>query len=165
MRDGFLSDFVDQLVKRTAATLKPGKEESFAALFGLLLRNQGDSPALKTASQILEKYSRSSEDEKRELFSMLAQDFELDAEAVISAASEYTDDRSAEAYTRLQAAAESPRQEQFRRTSAPHPTGDPNQARVPALCRVKCVLPPAKSETSSWPRNQRSNGRTRHGTQ
>ncbi|MFZ1813289.1 MAG: malonyl-CoA decarboxylase family protein [Rhizobiaceae bacterium] len=115
MRYGILSEFVEELVSRTTATLMGGSKETFKTLFDRLLREQGDIPALKTASVIISRYGQASLEEKRELFTLLAEDFDVDADKALAAAQAYRESRSAHAYATLQAATESPRQEQFRR--------------------------------------------------
>ncbi len=114
-RSGFLGELLENLLSRGSRPPRGGSREEFGTLFDQLLLDRGDIPALRTASEILSKFDDSEASERDGMFQLLADRFDIDAEAVESAARAYRENASSETYRRLQAASEAPRQELLRR--------------------------------------------------
>lgn len=80
-----------------------------------LLHHRGEASGMALAGDIIITYNRLSDDERLSFFNSLAQEFDVDSEAIIEAAQQYGEDASPENLWALTRAAEASRQKLFRR--------------------------------------------------
>ena len=92
--------------------------ESLAALSADLLSSKGEATGIALAARILKGYAGMEAEDRAAYFRILADDYDPDPEAVVKAAERYAKERTAESLANLLAAAETRRQELFRRLNA-----------------------------------------------
>ncbi len=115
-----LNDILNSVLERGARLMDwrggdRATPESLAALCADLLSSKGEATGVAIAARILDGYGRLAPEGRAGFFRILAEDYDLDPEAVHEAAARYADDRSPAALEALTAAAEPRRQELFRR--------------------------------------------------
>lgn len=104
------------LAKRRLAMA--GKSRPNASLVGLcrdLLEHRGEASGLALASEITQGYRDMPAAERLAFFASLAQDFEVDREAVLAAAQAYRDKDDLDSLWAIDRSVEAPRQKLFRR--------------------------------------------------
>ncbi|MEM7069127.1 MAG: malonyl-CoA decarboxylase [Pseudomonadota bacterium] len=92
-----------------------GDKRNVMDLCNALMSEQGEVSGTKIAASALAKYELLKPDQKVEFFSSLAEEFDVDPDAVVEAAQNYAQDRTPETLHRLNSASEPKRQELFRR--------------------------------------------------
>ena len=96
-------------------SLLGGAREDITALSRALVSGRGEASGVAIAREVLKLYGELNAEERRSFFRFLADHFAPDIEHLKTAAADYAADPSEVALARLRAAAESPRQEFFRR--------------------------------------------------
>ena len=84
-------------------------------LCDVLMSEQGEVAGTKVAASVLAKYETLDEEQKAAFFERLAEDYDLEPEAVVEASREYAQERSPAALQKLTQASEPRRQELMRR--------------------------------------------------
>src|SRR5690606_15405949 len=110
-----LQDFLSSIFERGVAIARPREERTFLDLCESLLSERGEVSGHLIAQAVLTRYEALDADGRRQFFVMLNEAFDVDPEAIATAAGEYAEDRSARNYSRLLDAAEPRRQELLRR--------------------------------------------------
>eukprot|EP00095_Tigriopus_kingsejongensis_P011609 maker-scaffold5312_size4760-snap-gene-0.2 protein:Tk11609 transcript:maker-scaffold5312_size4760-snap-gene-0.2-mRNA-1 annotation:"malonyl- decarboxylase mcd" len=103
---------------RGAKLLEPfgvAEDSTLIELCEVLLSSRGEASGVALASRILARYKAQSDEEKQLFFEQLAEQFDPDLERVNAAVQRYSEERSSEALSELNAAVEPPRQELLRR--------------------------------------------------
>lgn len=80
-----------------------------------LVSERGESNAVSMALDVISNYRKLNPDQRPKFFTMLAEQFNIDAEQLTKAAQSFAADPNARNYIRLQKISESPRQELLRR--------------------------------------------------
>jgi len=80
-----------------------------------LISERGESNAVSMALDVISNYRKLNADQRPKFFTMLAEQFNIDAEQLTKAAQSFAADPNARNYIRLQKISESPRQELLRR--------------------------------------------------
>ncbi len=119
MRYHRLAKFIDAIADRGRDLLHgrglAPRGVPIAELCRALLSGRGEASGRAISREALTAYGCMNAQERLEFFEMLARDFEPDPEAIRAAADNYFHGRSQDALLRLEAVAEPPRQELFRR--------------------------------------------------
>ena len=124
-RTGFLGDLLAQLVERRFAPFRAASGKALPELCRDLLSGQGEVSAMRIAREILVRYRALDDGGRLAFFKMLLEEFDIDAEAVVAAATDYGQNRDAGTLARVVEAAEPARQELLRRLNhAPGATRD-----------------------------------------
>jgi len=115
-----LNDLLNTVLERGARLIdwrgtERATPEDLAELCADLLSSKGEATGVALAARILEGYDRLEPEGRRAFFDGLSGKYDPDPAAVTSAAKRYAADRSSEALAALSAAAETRRQELFRR--------------------------------------------------
>lgn len=109
---------ISALLDRGAKLLEPfgvAEDSTLIELCEVLLSSRGEASGVALASRILARYKAQSDEEKQLFFEQLAEQFDPDLERVNAAVQRYSEERSSEALSELNAAVEPPRQELLRR--------------------------------------------------
>lgn len=120
MNVSFFRELIEQIVDRgrnlTQLSLQ-GTERAgrIAELSRMLMSRRGESSGVALAQRILTTYERLDDEDKLAFFTVLAEEFAPDADAVRKAAERYLEEPSAAGLDVLSRATEPPRQEFFRR--------------------------------------------------
>jgi len=101
--------------RRTAPAATPETAVALVDLCRLLLEHRGEASGLALAAEIAAGYQRLPEGQREQFFTALANDFEVDGEAVLQAADNFRVEGSLESLWALSSAVEAPRQTLFRR--------------------------------------------------
>jgi malonyl-CoA decarboxylase len=80
-----------------------------------LVSERGESNAVSMAFDVISNYRKLNLEQRPKFFTMLAEQFNIDTDALIKAAQSFSSDPNARNYIRLQKISESPRQELLRR--------------------------------------------------
>jgi malonyl-CoA decarboxylase len=115
LQSSFLTDIMANITNRAHHARAARDTRPIQELCKVLLSDIGDVSAIKVARAILQKYRCMDRDEKAGFFRHLAQDFDIDPEAVFALAQRYRDTRSTNDLAALTAQAEPQRQEILRR--------------------------------------------------
>ncbi|MCI4665960.1 MAG: malonyl-CoA decarboxylase [Neomegalonema sp.] len=115
-----LNDLLVSILERGARLVDwsgPKVEETrpLPDLCAELMGAKGEASGVALAAEILRRYGKLNADERLAFFEMLAEDYDIDAEAVAEATIDYGESRTAAALSQLVAAAEPRRQELLRR--------------------------------------------------
>lgn len=133
-RMGFLGDLLAQLLDRRSVPLLAPADRPMGELCRALLSGRGEVSGMRLAREILTLYRGMDATERRAFFSMLADEFDVDAKAVSEAATAYGTTRDAKALERLIRHAEPRRQEILRRLNhAPGATAELVRMRLDLL--------------------------------
>ncbi|MGM0584314.1 MAG: malonyl-CoA decarboxylase domain-containing protein, partial [Pseudomonadota bacterium] len=133
-RSQFLGDLLATLFERRGFQFRPSGNVSMPELCRALLSERGEVSGLKLAKEVLARYRLLDDERRVAFFRMLAEDLDLDAEAVAQAARAYAQAPDRTALFRLSQAAEPPRQELLRRLNeAPGATVELVRMRVDLL--------------------------------
>lgn len=116
----FLQELLNTVAERGRALLPQSlfggsSEEDIYALSSALLSGRGEASGVAIARAVLERYETLDEKERLAYFAFLARELNPDGEKVAAAARAYVAAANEVTLAELQAAAESPRQEFFRR--------------------------------------------------
>lgn len=109
-----LQDFLGSLFERGVAIARP-REGSLHELCESLLSERGEVSGHLIAQAILARYDSSGPSARRAFFELLNDQFDVDPEAIATAARAYARERDARQYAQLLATAEPRRQELLRR--------------------------------------------------
>ncbi|MFK7857697.1 MAG: malonyl-CoA decarboxylase family protein [Granulosicoccus sp.] len=132
-RISYLSELLSSVFTRQDTSDQGVHHGSFADLCDSVLSHQGESSGNRFARSLLLKFSESSEEEQREFFQLLANQFDIDAGEAVRAAQGYASQRSADTLSVLMDSVEPRRQELFRRLNrVPGATND--------LVRMRALL-------------------------
>ena len=114
-RTSFLQDLLATIFERGAPRTPSNDRRSMKELCAALLSEQGEASGSSIATAILDRYEGSSPKERSEFFRLLVEDHDIDADAIIAAATAYKESRDADILARLVEESEPPRQELLRR--------------------------------------------------
>ncbi len=121
-RSGYFQDFLSSILTRTPRLHNLRSDQistdSLAKLASDVLNTRGEASALVLAEQLLERYTKSTEEEKTTFFFMLLNDFDLDAQALATATAGYAEEKTSEQYDKVIKAFQSRRQSLFKRLLA-----------------------------------------------
>jgi malonyl-CoA decarboxylase len=125
----FLQDLLNTVAEQgrqlLPASLLGGTRENITDLSEALVSGRGEASGVAIAREILKLYKGLGPEERRDYFRFLAERFKPDEAGLKAAAAAYASDASEAALARLRTAAESPRQEFFRRLNfAPGATAE-----------------------------------------
>ena len=125
LQSSFLTDLLATITNRTQQTAATRDARPIKELCEVLLSNIGDVSANSVVRSILHKYRKLNDAERMQFFRCLAEDFDIDPDAVGMLAQRYADTRSARDLAALTAQAEPRRQEILRRLNrVPGATAD-----------------------------------------
>ena len=123
-RSSFLADLLSSIFERRDGRSASDDKRSVEELCAALLSERGEASGTRIAASILARYEGMTEAEKRGFFTLLAEQYDVDTDAVAAANTAYAASRSSEDLARLLAEAEPKRQELLRRLNqAPGATG------------------------------------------
>ena len=109
--------------RRTAQPERPNSAANLIDLCQELLDHRGEASGLALASEVVIGYQRLPDEQRESFFLSLANDFDVDREAVLAAAERFREDDSQENLWSISKATEAPRQKLFRRiNTAPEGT-------------------------------------------
>ena len=114
-RTSFLQDLLATIFERGAPRPSSNDGRSMEELAAALISERGEASGFSIATAILDRYEKSSPQERAEFFRLLAEEHDIDADAIIDAASAYKTTPDADILARLVGEAEPPRQELLRR--------------------------------------------------
>ena len=114
-RTSFLQDLLATIFERGAPRTPSNDRRSMKELCAALLSEQGEASGSSIATAILDRYEASSPKERSDFFRLLVEDHDIDADAIIAAATAYKESRDADILARLVEESEPPRQELLRR--------------------------------------------------
>lgn len=114
-RSWALSDLLTTLFERKPVSTAQISSHSLQALCAALYSGRGEVSGVTFAAEILARLTQGDTTLRREFFRLLADHYDLDPEAVGTAAAAYAEHRDAAHLERLHRAAEPPRQELLRR--------------------------------------------------
>ena len=130
MNVSFLQELLNTVAEQSRALLPKalfgaGAEEDVEALAKALMSVRGEASGVAIARQLLNALKKTSSPDRRAFFNFLVEQFQPDARAIANAAKAYLDHPSPATLANLQACAESPRLEFFRRLNlAPGATAE-----------------------------------------
>ena len=144
-RSSFLADLLSSIFERRDGRSASDDKRSVEELCAALLSERGEASGTRIAASILARYEGMTEAEKRGFFTLLAEQYDVDTDAVAAANTAYAASRSSEDLARLLAEAEPKRQELLRRLNqAPGATG--------MLVRMRADLLKLRRETPAFER-------------
>lgn len=114
-RTSFLQDLLVTIFERRAPQTASSDRRSMKNLCAALISEQGEASGSSIATAILDRYEAGASKERAEFFRLLVENHDVDADAIIAAATAYKDSRDADVLARLVREAEPPRQELLRR--------------------------------------------------
>lgn len=136
----FFADLMGTLFARRSGRTAALDRTPVRELCEALLSPQGEVSGMQRARAILAQYAAMTPDEKKDFFTHLARDLDINADRLIEAATLYRDSRDPEAFARLTREAEPPRQELLRRLNqAPGATAELVRMRLDLLGLMKDV--------------------------
>ncbi len=121
---GFFHDLLHSIFKRSIKLPRLSwlegeeAEQSLKSLTEAVLQTKGEASALVYAERFHKLYEETGTDERNSFFKLLAENYDLEPQAVINAAREYLEERSPANFSSLIEVAEPPRQELFRRLNS-----------------------------------------------
>ncbi|CUH65880.1 Malonyl-CoA decarboxylase (MCD) [Thalassovita gelatinovora] len=125
LQSSFLTDLLASITNRAQQTTATKDARPINELCHVLLSDIGDVSAIKVARAVLQKYRAMDKDQRMDFFRHLADDFDIDPDAVATLAHSYEKSRSTEDLAALAAQAEPRRQEILRRLNrVPGATAD-----------------------------------------
>jgi malonyl-CoA decarboxylase len=137
-RTSFLQDLLATIFERGAPRPSSNDGRSMEELAAALISERGEASGFSIATAILDRYEKSSPQERAEFFRLLAEEHDIDADAIIDAASAYKTTPDADILARLVGEAEPPRQELLRRLNRlPGATGRLVKMREDLLSTLK----------------------------
>ncbi|QFU75177.1 decarboxylase [Halioglobus maricola] len=101
--------------RRPVTTAAAGSTQALVDLCSELIEHRGEASGLALAQEITESYRQLSTDDRLEFFKRLATDFDIDREALLTAAELYRQDPAYANLQEITRATEAPRQKLFRR--------------------------------------------------
>ncbi|OQM74248.1 decarboxylase [Pseudaminobacter manganicus] len=114
-RTSFLQDLLATIIERAVPRTASNDRRSLRELCAALISERGEASGFSLATAILDRYEKASPEDKAAFFKLLTESHDLDAEAVIAAATAYKAAPDADILARILNAAEAPRQELLRR--------------------------------------------------
>ncbi len=114
-RLSFLTDILSSLFDREALNDAKTDARPVAELCNALLSGRGEMSGNRTAIAILEYFEQSDEQAQREFFQLLLNQFDIDPQAAVDAATAYSQDATPEHWRALLETTEPTRQELLRR--------------------------------------------------
>jgi malonyl-CoA decarboxylase len=124
-RTGYLGDLLATLFERRVGLVRATGDRPMGELCRALLSGQGEVSGMRLAQEILARYRTLDAAGRQDFFRMLAEEMDLDPEAVAEAAAAYGTSRDRAGLARLVDAAEPQRQELLRRLNqAPGATAE-----------------------------------------
>ncbi|MCG8444785.1 MAG: malonyl-CoA decarboxylase [Hyphomicrobiales bacterium] len=141
-RVSYLQDLLSSIFERgahlTGLVSAPDQQASITTLCHDLLSMRGEASGTRVAGDILNLYRTLDGDQKTAFFQHLADDLDVDPDAVTEAAAAYAEARSPGALTRLLTVSEPARQEILRRLNmAPGGTAELVRMRTDLLVRLR----------------------------
>ena len=123
-RSSFLTDLLSSIFERRDSRSASDDKRSVEELCAALLSERGEASGTRMATAVLTRYEAMIDEEKRDFFALLAEQYDVDTDAVAEATAAYAASRSSEDLERLLTEAEPKRQELLRRLNrAPGATG------------------------------------------
>jgi malonyl-CoA decarboxylase len=114
-RTSFLQDLLATIFERGVPRPASDDQRSMEELAEALISEHGEASGTRIATAILDRYEKSSPEEKAAFFRLLAEVHDIDADAIAAAAAAYKASPDAATLARLIDEAEPPRQELLRR--------------------------------------------------
>ncbi len=114
-RISYLQDVLSSVFERGRIFRGGDDKRDIVALCDAIFSEKGEVSGSKLAANVLAKYEELSFDEKREFFSHIVDNFDLDPDAVIASAQAYIEDRTPAHLAKLTKDAEPKRRELLRR--------------------------------------------------
>jgi malonyl-CoA decarboxylase len=114
-RTSFLQDLLATIIERAVPRTASNDRRSMEELCAALISERGEASGFSLASAILDRYDKATPKDKAAFFTLLTEGHDLDAEAVIAAATAYKEAPDAALLARILDEAEPPRQELLRR--------------------------------------------------
>jgi malonyl-CoA decarboxylase len=114
-RTSFLQDLLATIIERAVPRTGSDDRRSMEELCAALISERGEASGFSLATAILDRYEKAAPKDKAAFFKLLTEGHDLDAEAVIAAASAYKASPDAAHLARILDEAEPPRQELLRR--------------------------------------------------
>jgi malonyl-CoA decarboxylase len=137
-RTSFLQDLLATIFERGAPRQASNDRRSMKELCAALISERGEASGFSIATAILDRYEKSSPEERSEFVRLLAEEHDIAADAIIAAATAYKAAPDAEILARLVDEAEPPRQELLRRLNRlPGATGRLVKMRQDLLSTLK----------------------------
>lgn len=137
-RTTFLQDLLTTIFERRSPTTASNDRRSMKELCAALISEQGEASGSSIGTAILDRYERSSPEEKSAFFRLLVEDHDIDPDEIVAAATAYKASREADGLARLVRVAEPPRQELLRRLNrVPGATGRLVKMRADLLTLLK----------------------------
>lgn len=131
---GFLTDLLASLFERAPAAGAPSDFRPIENLCIALMSGKGEISGVRLAREIIARYREMNAEERRAFFRFIANSFDIDPEAVATAAQAYAESRDRASLAAINAAAEPKRREFLRRLNqAPGVTGDLVRMRLDLL--------------------------------
>lgn len=132
-RSNFLSGLLFSIFERGEGHLSARDGRSFMELCAALMSERGEASGSKIAAVILDRYAELDDKGKKEFFSLLTEEYDIDTDAVLKSAADYAASKDGADLAKVMREAEPRRQELFRRLNrAPGATG--------ALVRMRADL-------------------------
>ena len=144
-RSSFLADLLSSIFERRDGRSASDDKRSVEELCAALLSERGEASGTRIAASILARYEGMTEAEKRGFFTLLAEQYDVDTDAVAAANTAYAASRSSEDLARLLAEAEPKRQELLRRLNQA-------QGATGMLVRMRADLLKLRRETPAFER-------------
>jgi malonyl-CoA decarboxylase len=137
-RTSFLQDLLATIFERGTPRPVSDDHRSMEELCDALISERGEASGTRIAAAILDRYEKSSPEEKAEFFRLLVDVYDVDADAIAASAAAYKASPDAAALARLVGEAEPPRQELLRRLNRlPGATGRLVKMREDLLSMLK----------------------------
>lgn len=114
-RSNFLADLLFSIFERRQGRSASDDKRSTEELCAALMSERGEASGTRIAAAVLARYENMTEEEKRDFFSMLVEQYDVDTDAVSKAAADYAHSNSSEDLARLLKEAEPRRQPLLRR--------------------------------------------------
>jgi malonyl-CoA decarboxylase len=145
-RSSYFQDLLTSVFERGMAAVRSDRDErSLAELCEALMAVRGEVSGQRAAAAVLDRFDAADADERLTFFTMLAEEFDVDAHAVARAAAAYGEHQDARHYSALLAAAEPQRLSLLRRlNSVPGATA--------RLVRMRAALLPLLREYPAFRR-------------
>lgn len=114
-RISYLQDVLSSVFERGRTFLISDDKRKILDLCDAIFSEKGEVSGSKLAATVLAKYEALDFDEKRDFFSHIVENFDLDPDAVIASARSYSEERTPEKLAKLTSEAEPKRRELLRR--------------------------------------------------
>jgi len=137
-RTSFLQDLLATIFERGAPRPVSDDNRTMEELCAALISERGEASGTRIAAAILDRYEKSTPEEKSDFFRLLVDVHDVNADAIVEAATAYKTSLDAPALARLLDEAEPPRQELLRRLNRlPGATGRLVKMREDLLSMLK----------------------------